>query len=90
MNTLACLAAHLMPKTGCFLANTDNVIEHQRVPGSLKLPGNGQLTQMCGTAPPMDMWQNHRDRWCLLLPCGGSDPGQLSTHGFCFTGNPNK
>lgn len=73
----------VMPKTGCFLANADNMIEHQSKPDSLKLSGSGQTLQMCGTAPPLDMWQNHRDRWCLLL-CAGSHPAQLRARSFVW------
>lgn len=66
---LACLVWHLVPKAGCFLAGADNAIEHQRMPGSLKLLGNGQPLQMCYTAPPVDMLWDYGDR-CFASCCG--------------------
>lgn len=54
MNEFSGVVRHLMPKSGCFLAGKDGAVEHQRMPGSLKLFGIGHPLQMCYTVPPVD------------------------------------
>lgn len=73
MSTNKHTGIHLLQE-GHFLADTDNVIKHQRVPGSLMPPGTGQPLQMSRTAPPVDRWWNHRDRYLTSYLC--ANPGQ--------------
>lgn len=73
MTSLTCPRLHLMPNPGHFLADTDNVVKHQRVLGSLKLTGDEQALQMCCTAPPVDMLWNHWEH--VLLPAEGMISG---------------
>lgn len=81
MSTNKHTGIHLLQE-GHFLADTDNVIKHQRVPGSLMPPGTGQPLQMSCTAPPVDRLWNHRDRY--FTSCLRTNPGQLTTRGFIY------